>query len=458
VSPALRQYHAYLVGERRVRLEGLHDAIKQLEAIAPAGALSTDAVGGGARPDAAAAADPQPEAGSPDELAWLQRKIEAALKAAQVRVQGLPQGADRQAAQSRLQQLVTQAGGAVVILQNLQQQMAGQLAANPQIANEFHRLRGAAAAWVETRQVLEQQPPGIERDAAILAIADRVGGWMGAIPWLDEQIAAALRNESAASFDNELALVLWPADYEPLGRQPNYLRRTYDKSYLRDAFPTLMVSRIDGPTPQLAQGLIDAALAAEAAGLKGKAYIDSRGIAQRGDVAARQQAVAADYDRAIVAAGEAFKQVTTVPTEINTGPELFAAGACPDAALYCGWYSLGKYVDAFEWNRGAVAFHAGGDEATGLHDAASERWCKRLIEDGVAATVGAAFGDDPSVFPLPTEFFGLLLDGQLTFAECVWQTQPLASWSLTAIGDPLYRPFKNERVQKEQSSSRDAGR
>jgi uncharacterized protein (TIGR03790 family) len=458
VSPELRKYHAYLAGERALRLAGLHDTIKQLEAIAPAGAVSTNQIGGGAQPDATTAADPQPETGSPDELAWLQRRIEAALKAAQLRVQDLRQGADRQAAQNRLQQIVTQAGGAVVILQNLQQQMAGQLAANPAIANEFHRLRGAASAWTEARQFFELQPPGIERDASILAIADRVGGAMGAIPWLDEQIAVALRNESAASFDSELALVLWPADYELLGRQPNYLRRAYDQSYLRESFPTLMVSRIDGPTPQLARGLIDAAIATEAEGLKGKAYIDSRGIAQRGDVAARQQAVAADYDRAIVAAGEAFKAVTTVPTEINTGPELFAADACPDAALYCGWYSLGKYVDAFDWKPGAVGFHAGGDEAAALHDPASQRWCKRLIEDGVAATIGATFGDDPAAFPLPTEFFGLLIEGELTFAECVWQTQPAASWSLVAIGDPLYRPFKNLRVQREESVIRDAGR
>jgi uncharacterized protein (TIGR03790 family) len=158
----------------------------------------------------------------------------------------------------------------------------------------------------------------------------------------------------------------------------------------------------------------------------------------------------------LLAAAGGMEAQTTIPVTVNRGPEMFAAGSCPDAALYCGWYSLGKYVESLKLNRGAVAFHAGGDEAAGLHDAGSQRWCRRLLESGAAATLGAAFGDEPGAFPLPNQFFGMLTQSDLTLAECAWRTQPYASWSLVVIGDPLYRPFRNRRVVREQATIREA--
>lgn len=44
------------------------------------------------------------------------------------------------------------------------------------------------------------------------------------------------------------------------------------------SFRTLMVSRLDGPGDRIATGLIDKAMEADKTGLKGIAYIDSRGI------------------------------------------------------------------------------------------------------------------------------------------------------------------------------------
>ena len=45
-------------------------------------------------------------------------------------------------------------------------------------------------------------------------------------------------------------------------------------------------------------------------------------------------------------------------------------GNDPDAALYCGWYSLAKYVDAFDWKPGAVAYHLASSEAHTLRGSA----------------------------------------------------------------------------------------
>ena len=66
-----------------------------------------------------------------------------------------------------------------------------------------------------------------------------------------------------------------------------------------------------------------------------------------------------------------------------------------------------------------------------------------MIQNGVSATVGAVNEPLLGAFPLPDEFFPLLLTGKYTVAECYWRTVPMASWRLTLICDPLYNPFKN---------------
>ena len=128
------------------------------------------------------------------------------------------------------------------------------------------------------QMLLEQIPMGYHRDAVVLAAIERNGGLLGTIEWLDEQLEIVAKNETGASFDSELSLVLWPDDYELLRWQPNYLRVGYDNSQWPKAFPTLMVSRLDAPTLALAKGLVDAAIETEAKGLHGKAYFDARGM------------------------------------------------------------------------------------------------------------------------------------------------------------------------------------
>jgi uncharacterized protein (TIGR03790 family) len=253
------------------------------------------------------------------------------------------------------------------------------------------------------------------------------------------------KNETGASLDSELALVHWPDDYELLRWQPNYLRAGYEQSPWPKAFPTLMVARIDAPTLALAKGLIDAAIATEKNGLSGKAYFDARGMGKL-DVASPPPGSYEDYDRALLVAEKAVREQTTIETTLNSSPDLFRPGDCPDAALYCGWYSLAKYVDAFTWNRGAVAYHLASSEAETLRDPGSQEWCKKLIEDGVAATIGPVYEPYLTAFPRPEQFFALLLQGELTLVECYYRTLPFNSWMMVLIGDPLYRPFKNRSV------------
>jgi hypothetical protein len=66
-----------------------------------------------------------------------------------------------------------------------------------------------------------------------------------------------------------------------------------------------------------------------------------------------------------------------------------------------------------------------------------------MLEKGVAATLGPVAEPYVQTFPMPDVFFGLLIDGRLSLAECYGLSTPFWSWQMVLIGDPLYRPFKN---------------
>jgi uncharacterized protein (TIGR03790 family) len=438
------RYRAFLAGERTSRYKLLEDAIASFDALTPDPSNPVVDPPPPAPPKPAAGEKPAPPAPPTpaEQLDRLRQRLEAHLKGAQTRIGKLAIGPERIQAQQALQQLVTLSGGSGVIMQGLAQQLnASGEKPDPAALESFQQLRGAQSAWTEARALLEQMPPGVERDAYLMAFLERIGGQLAVLPWLDERIADVDANNTSASFDNELALVMWPDDYQLLRWQPNYLRGSYDRSQLRSAFRTLMVSRIDAPTLALAKGLIDVAIKVENEGLTGKAYFDARGIAKL-DGPPPAPGSYPDYDRAVLICAKGIDEQTNIPVVLNEKPELFQPGECPDAALYCGWYSVGNYVDAFDWKPGAVAYHLASFEARTLHDPKSTVWCKKLLEDGVCATIGPT--EEPYLvsFPRPEEFFALLLQGKQTLVECYWRTLPFASWRQILVGDPLYTPFK----------------
>jgi len=65
-----------------------------------------------------------------------------------------------------------------------------------------------------------------------------------------------------------------------------------------------------------------------------------------------------------------------------------------------------------------------------------------MLEKGVAATIGPVGEPYVQAFPVPEIFFGYLVDGYLSLAECYLISTPYLSWKMVLVGDPLYRPFK----------------
>lgn len=448
------RYENFLAAEREHRHKLLTDVVTAFDNLAPDGnstntSSNSAQPAGGDKPGlpdpaknppskaANSSVDPKSESGLPD----LQKRLEAALQRAQQRVAALPESDERTRLQSQVQQLATAAGGINVLLPALNQRLTTNDPNKEQIKAEFDALRGRLMAELDDRALLEQLPLGIERDALILAMIERTHGLLASVQWLDQELQTAKKNETGASFDSELSLVLWDNSYQLLRWQPNYLRPGYANSQLPAFNPTLMVSRIDAPTLRLAKGLVDTAIEVERKGLRGNVYFDARGLAKL-DRAPQSAGSFEDYDHSLLITARGIESQTDLKVVLEDSPKLFQAGECPHAALYCGWYSLAKYVDAFEWVPGAVAYHLASAEAATLRDPKSEVWCKKMLEDGVCATIGPVYEPYLAAFPRPDEFFAVLLRGDRTLVECYYLTQPFNSWMMTLIGDPLYRPFK----------------
>ena len=249
------------------------------------------------------------------------------------------------------------------------------------------------------------------------------------------------KENQRASLDSEIALVL-EKDYP----SSNWIQNPYFLGFKDKILPikkkhVLMVSRLDGPDAKTVKRIINDSIKTEKKGLSGIAYFDARWP----DPGNKKLSAYALYDRSIHLAAGRVKKSRRLPVILDEKKDLFKSNACPDAALYCGWYSLANYVDAFQWKSGSIGYHIASSECSTLKRETSNVWCKKMLEKGVAATIGPVSEPYVNAFPLPELFFGLLVDENLTLAECYLISIPYFSWKMVLIGDPLYRPFKAVR-------------
>ncbi len=372
------------------------------------------------------------------ELQTLAAELDAAIKAAHARSQELPSDEERRAASKQLEQALVSSSGIAGMLRVAGKAFQSQQI-NTQQAAQVGVLQGRVAGLTEGAQALGRLPESVARDMQAIGLVTKLGGLLGSIRWIDEQQQLLAKNETYASFDSELSLLYWPA-YSLFRWQPNALHYRLDRPEAH--FPrTLMVARLAAPSLVRVKEMVDAAIATEKQGLKGKFYIDARGIAY--DKAAPKPGSYGQYDQSLRDLAERLKNHTDLEVIDNNEAALFQPGDCPDTALYCGWYSLAKYVDAFDWAPGAVGYHIASSEATTLRKPGASVWCNAMLEDGITATLGPVHEPYLAAFPLPDDFFPLLLCGKYTLAEVYYRTKPFNSWAMTLVGDPLYTPFKN---------------
>ena len=145
------------------------------------------------------------------------------------------------------------------------------------------------------------------------------------------------------------------------------------------------------------------------------------------------------YDSSIHGASKLLLKENRINVVLNDENTLFQKGQCPDAALYCGWYSMAKYIDAFKWAKGSVGYHIASSECTTLKREQSQVWCKKMLDNGIAATIGPVGEPYVQAFPVPRIFFNFLTEGYLTLAESYIISLPYLSWKMVLVGDPLYK-------------------
>lgn len=368
------------------------------------------------------------------------------LRAAEERIRALGVGQQQKDAITKLTQLSVATAGLQVVTQNMARTIKDGKGTD-QMKAELAVGQGRLMGLGEGQSLLDGLAPSPERDTNLIALIERSAGIVGTVQWIDNQLELLQKNETHSSFDSELSLVM-ESDYALLRWVPNYLHYNYDGSPLQQITRTVMVSRLEAPTFELSRKLIDTAIAVEKqGGLKGKVYLDARGTATLTDRTAGGSIP--DYDKAILLADELLRKHTSLEVVLNSEAALFQPGECKDVALYCGWYSLSKYVDAFQWNPGSIGYHMASGEAATIRRADSRVWCKQMLEKGVAATLGPVYEPYQVSWPRPNEFFALLTSGRFTYIECIYRTQATNSWTMTTIGDPLYNPFKANPALKD---------
>ena len=245
--------------------------------------------------------------------------------------------------------------------------------------------------------------------------------------------AQFLRND--ASVDDELALLPRLGFNDPIATSPNPVVGATNAAQIHPTNGVFMVTRLDGPTPEIARGLVDKALEAESRGLWGHAYIDLRAITN------------GPYwwgDRMITNAAVAAKRLG-FETFVDNQPASLGVGyPLSQVALYVGWYDSGVtgpfYRASVEFLPGAFAYHLHSFSAANLRSA-SENWVGPLLARGATATMGCVAEPYLDFTPNPAMFLERWGYVGMTLGEAATAAHPVLSWQTVVVGDPLYRPF-----------------
>jgi uncharacterized protein (TIGR03790 family) len=247
---------------------------------------------------------------------------------------------------------------------------------------------------------------------------------------------------NTASVDSEL---VWLPDINlkpPLfGLLRNWVYGATNESYMSPTNGILLVARLDGPTPQIACGLVDKAMAAERDGLWGRAYFDERGLAPADKYFYGDKLI---LGAAVVCAELGFE--ISLDTNAATLP---ASYPLSQVAIYCGWYDAGVSgpftLPHVEFMPGAFAYHLHSFSAANIRSPTSN-WVGPLLAKGATCTMGCV--NEPYLtFTPDVAFFLRAWAHGWSFGEAAWAAQPALSWQTTVVGDPLYRPFAKQPLE-----------
>lgn len=148
-----------------------------------------------------------------------------------------------------------------------------------------------------------------------------------------------------------------------------------------------LVSRLDGPTPELAMGLVTKAMEADRDGLWGRAYLDLRGLKDGSYKLGDEW----------LASAEATCRLLGFETEVDRNEATFPVGfPMSDIGIYAGWYDAnvsGPFtLPTVDFRTGAIAYHIHSYSAFDPRSP-SQNWVGPLVAKGATVTLGCV--DEP---------------------------------------------------------------
>lgn len=251
---------------------------------------------------------------------------------------------------------------------------------------------------------------------------------------LTERIRPRIHKD-AASVDSELACLLSPP-YGIRGPRANPLYQALSVDEVQNSADPyfLIAARLDGPNPDIVRRMMRDAVYAEKAGVQGVALFDGRGIEDGG------------YSYGDYWIEEAYHRLYREGYEcvFDQKPGVWGdVFPLEDAAFYFGWYTkhaVGPFVQPdFVFRPGAVAYHLHSASAASLRTD-TRYWAGPLLAKGAAATMGAVHEPYLGYTPHIDILVDRLCRGE-TFGAAAYMATKGASWQMTFVGDPLYRPF-----------------
>ncbi|CAG0993848.1 hypothetical protein PLCT2_02630 [Planctomycetaceae bacterium] len=194
----------------------------------------------------------------------------------------------------------------------------------------------------------------------------------------------------------------------------------------------IIVCRLDGPTVEIARGLVEKALLAEACTPEGHNYLDTRGLPPGNDGYVQRDDIMEQVEGVWKEMGIAYTH--------DTKPEVVDLSTYEQPLHYYGWYAGGQTPV------GAVRFHTGGIDVH-LHSFAgatlrnpTANWCAPLLSWNATCTYGTVYEPYTIGFPYEHIFWNRLAKGYC-FGEAGMMANHLISWQSVFVGDPLYTPY-----------------
>jgi uncharacterized protein (TIGR03790 family) len=269
-------------------------------------------------------------------------------------------------------------------------------------------------------------------------------------PQLVEEAAEKFQSElrkNEAAVDSELAWLPGKRSKLPVvGPLANPLFGATNQAGLHPTNGILMVARLDGPTVEIARGLIDKAIQAETEGLWGRAYFDARGLIMGATK------VGDDW----IKGGVEVTRRLGFETILDNKDERFPASfPMSQIAFYAGWYEYDGQVSGpftqpvVEFMPGAFAYHLHSFSAQSIRSP-TQFWVGPLLDKGATASMGCVYEPYLEFTPNIAVFFHRFAHLGFSFGEAAYASQRALSWQTTVVGDPLYRPFAKKPLQQHE--------